>query len=519
MTSSRLARGLSICGAVLLGAMLPAVASAKDYPVPPNSGQGFADALQQAAGNPGPDRILLGGGYYTAPNSTGFNYTSLSDPLEIAGTGREGPGATIINAPSGGSQTLWLGGGSGSSIHDVRIELPIGAQAGAGGLQTSGTARHITVFAKDTQQSNFRDGVVLNGGKLEDSIVDVGMKLSAGVNLADGAAPSTIRGSVVTANEPVASSYGGLIERSRLIGGVYGLQAWRNLTTVRSTLIETQLPQARGVWAYTSQGYNTNVVLDGVDLIGPGGADTRGVWTASNYQGTTATAAVRNSILRGFSVSLYVQSDSTVKASYSDYDGSGNFGNAGITESNISNVGSAGFAGPGDYHLVKGSPLVDAGDPAAAQGLDLAGIPLVADGNGDGTARRDIGAYELPGPAAVQQPPGGGEPGADTTAPALSGFASTRKSFTKRTRFRFTLSEAARVTIRIQRATGTGARTRYRTVATIGRSGASGRNSTAFSRKVGRRLLHAGRYRAVARATDSAGNRSAPRRAAFRIAR
>jgi hypothetical protein len=142
----------------------------------------------------------------------------------------------------------------------------------------------------------------------------------------------------------------------------------------------------------------------------------------------------------------------------------------------------------------------------------------VADGNGDGSARRDIGAYELAGPLPGEQPPGGG-PAADTQAPVLSGFASTRRSFAKRTHFRFTLSETARVTITIQRASGTGARTRYRTVAAIRRTGQLGRNSTSFSRKVGRRLLRAGRYRAVARATDTAGNRSASRRAAFRIAR
>ena len=122
---------------------------------------------------------------------------------------------------------------------------------------------------------------MLNGGTLEDSIVDVGMKLSAGANLADGPAPSTVRDSVITASTPVASSCGGLVERSRLIGGALGLQAWRNLTTVRSSTIETQLPHARGVYEYTSPGYDTNVVLDGVDMIGPGGADTRGVWTST----------------------------------------------------------------------------------------------------------------------------------------------------------------------------------------------------------------------------------------------
>ena len=222
------------------------------------------------------------------------------------------------------------------------------------------------MFAKDTQQSNSHTGVVLNGGTLEDSIVDVGMKLSAGANLADGPAPSTVRDSVVTASTPVASSYGGLIERSRLIGGALGLQAWRNLTTVRSSTIETQLPHARGVYEYTSPGYDTNVVLDGVDVIGPGGADTRGVWTSTLAQGTKATATVRNSILRGFIASLVAEGGGKVDASYSDYDGSGNLNQGGeITESSISNVGAAGFTAPGDYHLAQGSPLVDAGDPAA----------------------------------------------------------------------------------------------------------------------------------------------------------
>jgi hypothetical protein len=46
-----------------------------------------------------------------------------------------------------------------------------------------------------------------------------------------------------------------------------------------------------------------------------------------------------------------------------------------------------------------GSPLIDAGDPAADVGsFDLAGNPRVVYGNGDGTPRIDIGAYELQQP-------------------------------------------------------------------------------------------------------------------------
>jgi hypothetical protein len=114
-----------------------------------------------------------------------------------------------------------------------------------------------------------------------------------------------------------------------------------------------------------------------------------------------------------------------VAASYSDYDPSGNTTeeNGSIIESNISNVGDAGFvdSANGDYHLLSSSPLVDAGDPATAQGLDLDGNPLVTDGNHDGTARRDLGAFEVPGPLPAQSPGGGqpvGQPALDVAAPS-----------------------------------------------------------------------------------------------------
>jgi hypothetical protein len=52
----------------------------------------------------------------------------------------------------------------------------------------------------------------------------------------------------------------------------------------------------------------------------------------------------------------------------------------------------------GDLRLVGGSPLIDAGDPAALAldepATDSGGNARVVDGNGDGTARRDIGAFE-----------------------------------------------------------------------------------------------------------------------------
>jgi hypothetical protein len=80
---------------------------------------------------------------------------------------------------------------------------------------------------------------------------------------------------------------------------------------------------------------------------------------------------------------------------------------------------------------------------------------------------------------------------------------------------RYTVSETAHVVMKIQQK----ARIRYRTVGTLRRSGLEGPNRIRFTGRIGRRALRAGRYRAVLRAIDAAGNRSAPKVARFRIVR
>ncbi|MGG7380880.1 choice-of-anchor Q domain-containing protein, partial [Escherichia coli] len=66
------------------------------------------------------------------------------------------------------------------------------------------------------------------------------------------------------------------------------------------------------------------------------------------------------------------------------------------TDANIHDA--PGFVHPasGDYHLTAASPLVDAGDPAVASQADFDGLMRSIDGNGDGTATPDIGAFEVP---------------------------------------------------------------------------------------------------------------------------
>lgn len=126
----------------------------------------------------------------------------------------------------------------------------------------------------------------------------------------------------------------------------------------------------------------------------------------------------------------------------------------------------------------------------------------------------------------------------DTVAPVLSRVGLTNKIFrvgpkptavtavAKRgTKFRYTLSEAASVTITIQRARPgrrTAGRcvkrtpalrrakkcTRYTKTGALRRASAEGANKVPFSGRIGRKALRPGRYRALFVATDAAGNKT-----------
>ena len=107
-------------------------------------------------------------------------------------------------------------------------------------------------------------------------------------------------------------------------------------------------------------------------------------------------------------------------------------------------------------------------------------------------------------------------PAADTTRPVVTRFSSSRRSFRagsgrrRGTTLRFTLSEAARVRIRI-----TGPRARVR--GTLTRAARAGANSIAFSGRFGRRRLSPARYTATITATDAAGNVSRAVTLRFRV--
>lgn len=198
------------------------------------------------------------------------------------------------------------------------------------------------------------------------------------------------------------------------------------------------------------------------------------------------------------------------------------------------------FAGPSDYHLQPGSPLVDAGAPVPAGDLDLDGIVRPR-----GLAP-DIGAYESPfaAMAAIAQPQPRPQPQAArprpprpfSVAPVIRSLSLRPLAFRAAagTTVSFRLNVDARVTFRVQRRTR-GAQGRKRCVrrtrrmtakpctlyvtlpGSYRRAGKRGHNAFRF-RGLGARRLPAGSYRL--RATARAGlATSVPRTARFRITR
>ena len=536
---------------IVLGAALPSVAAATDYCVTPNMNCGqnnvgtFQDALDKAASANDSDRIFLGADTYgPPPGQDGFVYIAANAPVEIIGNGR---GQTRITGREFGVEgVLDLWGGPGSSVHDLTVQIPRDVAANFTGLLTINTAQRVDV-TEDTVQANPHQGAMLfQGGVMEDSNVTLeSAQKTTGVLLGVPiqGTPPTLRRSTVQAATGVRIDGGGTIERARVIGTNAGVVAASNDTTIRDSFLTITGSFGTVLRANTAPNADTNVTADGLTIFASDMPDIGGVAVSTGPDPSrNAHLTLTNSIVRGGATPLYAVAGGagtgTISASYSDYDPSGNIEWGGkISESNVSNVGDAvGFSEESgrEFALLPGSPLIDAGDPAAPQGLDMHGDPRVADGNGDGVARRDLGAFELQ-PAPAAGPPGGGGPGggpaADIKAPLISGFRSSRSVFAiaragtpvaarvaQGTRLRYTLSEGARVTMKIQRRLA-GRPTRYRAVGRLKRNGVSGLNRTRFTGRIGRRALRPGRYRVVITATDAAGNRSAPKSARFRIAR
>jgi hypothetical protein len=578
--------GVAVFAAALVLLAAPAAASAGDLFVskggndgnPCTSGQPCLTVARGiTAANPG-DVVHIGPGTF---DEVGLN-TAKRITLEGAGSGTasDASGATVID----GSPNQGLRMTGGGAVHNLRLiggtsSTPSGLELETPGPAVSYDVSGVIAFGGNC--SSCRALLVEDTAFGDPSLLVANVADSTFISTNDITTSAFVQSANAnftrTALEQQTAGAGGLlmelgtltftdgsIGTPGLAGGAAQVGVGAHATFTRTRFAGFNGLRLDGSMAPVDARVNDSVavgtelgvsVLFGATLTARGstfvaeGPDAEAGVQLQAGVGGDATVSSSNSIFRAnggtapggdFDVQLSNASAHTSTfaadhSSYSTVDSSG--GGTATPPGSATNVaGDPGFANEagGDFHLSAVSALIDRGAPALAGETDLDGAARALDGNCDGTSLPDIGAFEL----AVRCPV---KPGAQL--PVMSKVRMTHRRFRvgtpgaarapRGTRFLYTLSDIAKVTITIERRVSgrkKGRRcvkprrglhrrcTRYVRRGAIRHASAAGQSSVPFSGRLGRHRLAPGSYQARLVAVG-AGGRSKQHRLNFTIVR
>ena len=494
-------RSTTALAAVVAAALMAGPAAAKDFctlgvPGCDNTYAGIQPALDAAALNDGPDRVLIGSG-------TWIGNFHANGATTIEGSG---PLTTLSQSSYGGAvgnPFVLFVSGPGSQVRNLRIKLPAGD--GPRGLRLNGGAAAENVKV-DGAGAHYGIGVHLASahfsGEVDLPAGNIGAVAWSGVEILN----SRLAGA--SALHVQADTGGTTVHHSTLIGrGASVVTSGSGALTMQNTLVDGRAPgSGTGISTYAQSSSALHTIdLRHVTVLGHGeDPQSIGIDARSFGSSETVTVNVRDSVVSGFgshaisrvgagTANLSLDHVAISPASAVQESGAGV-----LTTSHLTNADPV-FAADG-FTPAAGSPLIDAGTPGPLDSgespLDLAGNPRVL-GFGCGEPQRDLGAIEAVGgcsPAGTAPAPGDPSPAPshDTAAPRV-----TKLRIVRRRAVRFALSEAARVTVRVSRA--------HHKRVVMRRAAKSG--SVNFKLK---RILRHGRYAIRVIAVDGAGNRSAP---------
>ncbi len=582
--------------------LLPALASADVICVPTtvagcnNSRPTVHEAVSVAANG---DTIRIAAGNYldtvTASDELTFEGAGAgTGPGDTVLTGDTSPGITFTHG--GAVRSMRVVGGTGGSAGFAAVsfqpaetstlnivgaalvggDAPDGPNTGGAGLNVDNAGNpsrgaHVSVTASSLTGGDGKNGgagalLQAAGGTSsfsDSTLTGGGFQTLGGLQAESGGSVDLARSTVTVA--AIQNSTLTAI-RSRLFGSASGFYSTRALdigsefgpSAAAATVIDSLLVaptgdhQVESAARVSADAGPASLSLRGSTVIAQGA--TRGAVEAyrSASGASAATASLVNTAARteGSPAGPDLLADrATITADHSSFNtvSAPNGGSAPAAGTGTNLAGNplfANFAGS-DFSLQAGSPLIDRGDSGAvtAGELDLAGNPRVSG------AAPDIGAFERQQPVLANAAPSVSSFGATnrTFAPVAKGGKITTAAKRKRkrkikrgTRFRYTLSEAAKVAITIERKLK-GKRvkkgkkrvcakptrknrkkrtcTRYKRAGTIKANKAAGRQTTSFTGRFKGKALKRGRYRATLVATDAQGAKSKPKRLSIRIAK
>ena len=375
----------------------------------------IAAALSTAHANGLADTVLLGPGTYSqGPLMLNGN----AEGLTLQGSGQEN---TVLTMPENAASQAYLSADD-ATVRHLTVRMQSSGSLGDIGIQAFDAAivEGVTINGIGNPQGTSTSdatGVLLADAELRDSFIQMPFGEGSRGVVSDGGG-NTITSSILRADMSVTHSGPGVVTISQayLYAHEIGAVLDSGTMNVSNTFIELD-GNGTGLSAANFNASSSSKTLnaDHVTIAG-GGPTSQGVLAYAANPNTVQSSVVTltNSIIWGPTKSLVTHADNNgvhgspsvarIEVSHTDYD----------TETTSTTLGTHGDGGvePGggnldvdpmfvdgansNVRLAPGSPVIDKGNPAAGgPSVDFLGAPRVVDGDGDGTAVRDMGAFEF----------------------------------------------------------------------------------------------------------------------------